>query len=115
MDLNKKFVQIKDENPPSRRRANKELLNLVTRGQKKDLPPPVPKQPGELTPPDPRTVRPFASDWLSLEDLKRAQPRSKGVGQYRSLWSTYSGFGTTGLQPRIPAGSPKGGEFTFKR
>jgi site-specific DNA-cytosine methylase len=37
---------------------------------------------GGLTPPDKDTVRPFADDYLSVEDVKRHQPISRGEVQY---------------------------------
>jgi hypothetical protein len=61
--------------------ADKELLKLTTAGQKTDVGPELDYSgPGQdkLTSPDPRTKRPFAEDYLDVEDAKKHQPISRG-------------------------------------
>lgn len=129
MSLDDKFAKIKDAAPPSRRRAGKALLDLMTQGHKTDVadtsnyyqPPGIRKlKPGqtgpgivEWTPRDPRTVTPFVEGQLSLEEVKKTQKKYSGAAEHGSGIGG-SGGGGSSSQPRVPAGSPNGGQWTKK-
>ena len=132
MSIEQKFRQVQNVSPPSKHRANRELLSLMTSGQKKDVGPgpeatysaPGIKKlqvgfrgPGiaNTTPPDPsinlEEKRMYGHAVLTVQELKKHQPKSKGT--FDAIQGA-SGGGGGKNQPRVPAGQRGGGRWTKK-